>query len=694
MKKLITIFLFILINCLSDAYAQEDSLKTIDLDDVVVTATRNERQLSKIPMMVNLVKKEQIQQMGSLRLNEILQEQTGLAIVTDHGQGIQMQGFDPDYTLILIDGEPIIGRTAGTLELSRLAVGNIKQIEIIKGPCSSLYGSEALAGVVNIITERPDDISGTLTARYGTNTTTDFSGSFNFRKDKVGVYLFANRYSSEGYDFTPETFGQTIEPFNNYTFQSKLYYDFSNRLKFSISGRFFQENQTANFNLGDAQNPNLIEGKGTIQDYNLNPILDWQLNDKWTTQFRFYASSYETQTNLFYKSDNSLYESTFFRQNFFRAENQTEYFLSDAHIFTFGAGNIWESVEATRYTAKRRFQTQYFFFQYELNPNERWNVVAGGRWDNHSVYGSQFSPKLALQYNISPKIALRASTGVGFKAPDFRQLYLNFTNTVAGYSVYGTEELPAILSELQANGQIAGLLLDPSVIGNIQAETSISYNVGFKVQVNEKTRWEVNAFRNDISNLIETQIFAVRTGGQNIFSYRNLNQVFTQGIESNLSYQVLPSLKFSLGYQYLEAKDKEVLKQIENGELFRRNPNTLATTRVKKSDYRGLFGRSRSMLNCKIFYDNVEKGISANLRGIYRSRYGFADRNGNLILDADNEYVAGYWTWNLSVAKDFWENRLRLQLGCDNLLDFRDEVNIPNLAGRLLWINLQLQLKK
>src|SRR3546814_3425835 len=107
-----------------------------------------------------------------VRLDDDLVEQTGLTLVSDHSTGFQMQGFDPDYTRILLDGQPLIGRTTGTLELSRVAVGNIERIEIVKGPSSSLYGSEALAGVINIITRDPEiGARGTLSARYGSNQT-------------------------------------------------------------------------------------------------------------------------------------------------------------------------------------------------------------------------------------------------------------------------------------------------------------------------------------------------------------------------------------------------------------------------------------------------------------------------------------------------------------------------------------------
>ncbi len=687
----IFIYLIVLIFC-HQVYAQEDSLRNIDLNEIIVTATRGERLLSAVPMPVTLIGQAQIKQMGSLRLNEILQEQTGLAIVNDHGQGVQMQGFNPDYTLILIDGEPLIGRTAGTLELSRLAVGNIKQIEIVKGPSSSLYGSEALAGVINIITENPRKTKLSFTSRYGTNQTADFGLSASFRQEKLGGNIFINRYGSTGYDFTPNTFGQTVEPFHNYTLQSKWTYDFSDRVRLNLSGRYFVETQDSRFQLGNQENAQKVEGFGRVRDYNFNPTLDWRVNDRLKTQFRIYHSVYQTDSELKYTLDNQLFEETFFTQTFLRPEVQADYYLSDQHQLTLGIGNIWESVEATRYTQKRQFETRYIFAQYEFVPNQKWDIILGGRFDAHTVYGSQFSPKLSIQYQASDRFSLRTSVGRGFKAPDFRQLYLNFTNAVAGYSVFGTEELPNILAQLEAQGQLAGVFLDPSQVGNLQAESSWAFNLGFQYKPHQKITWNFNLFRNDVSNLIESQIVATRTSGQNIFSYRNLNSIFTQGLETDVSYKLVPHLTFSVGYQYLVAKDKEILAQIDNGELFRFNPQAQQTERLERADYGGLFGRSRNMLNLKLFYDNHDKGFTANLRAIYRGKYGFGDLNGNLILDQDNEYVEGFWTLNFATSQEFWKKRLRGQIGIDNLLNFSNQTQIPSLAGRLIWASVQMSL--
>lgn len=133
-----------------------DSLWSVELPPVVVTATRSARQLQNVPVPTTIISKEAVREQGALRLSELLAEQTGLTLIQDLGTGIQLQGLDAAYTLILIDGEPVIGREGGTLDLERLTVAGLERVEIVRGPLSSLYGSEALAGVINLITREPE----------------------------------------------------------------------------------------------------------------------------------------------------------------------------------------------------------------------------------------------------------------------------------------------------------------------------------------------------------------------------------------------------------------------------------------------------------------------------------------------------------------------------------------------------------
>lgn len=668
-----------------------DSIRPKQLDDVVVTATRTERNMGALPMPVTVIGQPQIRQSGSLRLNDILREQTGLAIVNDHGQGLQVQGFGPDYTLILVDGEPLVGRTAGTLDLNRLPVGNIRQIEIVKGPSSSLYGSEALAGVVNIITDNPGRTSGSLSARYGANRTSDLAGDVSLKRGKTGLYLFGNRYQSGGYDLSPETAGNTVSPFLNHTLSGRLTTAFGRRLKLSVSGRYFAEQQDNAFSLTDQR---VVAGEGTVREYTLNPVLTQQVSDRWKLTYRYYRTGYQTTTGLAYQDTREAYDDSYFRQTFNRAEVVTEHTIRNRHFLTVGAGFIGEGVEATRYPGQQQFTTRYGFAQVEWVPTQRFTLIAGGRFDAHSQYAAQFSPKLSARYELSQTVALRGGAGVGFKAPDFRQLYLNFDNAVAGYSVFGTQEVAAGIARLQQQGQIADILLDPTRFGSIKAESSMAVNLGAVADFQKKHDWplrlSLNLFRNDIQDLIETQVVARKTNGQNVFSYTNLSRVFTQGAEIDGSYRLAlgtGQLTISSGYQLLEAKDKAVIDNIRNGQLFRRNPVTLRTERVQLADYGGLLNRSRHMANLKVFYELPKRGLSASVRGIYRSRYGFADTNGNLILDEAGEYVPGYVTWHLTAAKTI--NSLTIQAGVDNLTGYTNPQYIPSLAGRLWYASLR-----
>jgi len=690
-----------------------DSLKAKELESVIVTATRNERMMGNLPMPVSLVSKATIKGMGSVRLNDVLTEQTGLVVVPQingQGNGIQVQGFNPDYTLILIDGEPIIGRLTGSLELSRITVGNIKQIEIVKGPSSSLYGSDALAGVINIITEKPKGNKATASLRYGTNNTLDVNGDVSLTAGKLGVYVFANRYHTDGYDLSPQNYGKTVSPFTNYTLNSRISYKFNSKTDLSIAGRFFNEDQIFRFEVESGGDVIRTAGIGNTNDWNFNPVLTHRFSDRFKVVGRYYNTHYKTATNLTLESDGSQYYQDDFKQSFERPEFNAEYYFNDRNILTVGGGFIKETVQTSRYSDEttRKQGTQYGFFQHEWIPKDRLTVIAGGRYDYNTIYGSQFSPKLSSRYELNKNLTFKASGGVGFKSPDFRQLYFNFNNSAAGgYSVLGTEVAVLRLKELDAAGQIDTYLFDPTLLGNLQAERSVSINAGAHATLWPSLTMDMNFFHNSINNLIETQAVAITNSGQSIYSYRNIQRAYTQGIESNFSYPVAKHLSLSVGYQLLYAKDKDVAKAVRDGNVYARDANTLVTRRLKPSEYFGLYNRSRHTGNVKLFYSNKENGLEASLRVIYRGKYGIgdirgniqgedvpsSDRNSNSILDTDDSFVQGYFLTNISVAK-MWKPGIRTQLGIDNIFNHTEPIFIPNLPGRLLYVSVSYSISQ
>jgi outer membrane receptor for ferrienterochelin and colicins len=678
------------------AFAQRDTTgkdSTKQLKEVVVTGTRTAKSLQQVPIPITRITSEEIKKRGLLRLNEVLSEQTGINILDDpHGQGIQIQGFDPAYTLILIDGLPLIGRSTGILELSRITTNNIDRIEIVKGPTSSLYGSEAMAGVVNIITAEPaKGFSGGVAGRYGTNKNADISLNSSYKTDKFYISGFANRNSSGGYSLQPASGIPTVSPFHGYTLNGKTAYRFDDNTSLKLSVRYFTNDQDSRFSVDDNR---FASGKGTEKDFNIAPVLTHRFSKKDVSVLQLYRSVYKTNSDIRYEDNNEVYDQTYFIQTFNRAEVQNDYALQDNLKLTAGVGGQYETVEATRYTKQQSFTSGYGYFQADWIPVKKLDIIAGGRFDAHSVYKSQLSPKLAASYALSDKLTILGSAGKGYKAPDFRQLYLNFTNAEVGYSVFGYEEAQAGITRLQQEGQIETVLIDPSTLKRLNAESSTAFNFGFRYKPVTKLYWTANLFRNNISNLIETAAIALKTNGQSVFSYFNLNKVYTQGVETDVTYQLWKPLQVGGGFQYLEAYDQDVLDQIKAGKVFTKDPETNLTKLLKRSDYGGLLGRSKYTYNIRLNYNEEKTGINTSLRAIYRGRYGYKDSDGNGIVNRDDEYTNGYMLINASVSKLFMNNALRLQLTAQNLFNHKDPQVILNLPGRLIYAGLAYNFNK
>lgn len=686
MKKLF-FFSFYSLNfflCFSQE-TQVDSLKTNQLNEVVVTATRTERNLSSLPLPTSIITSDAISKAGVTKLNEILFEQTGLITIPDFGgvEGIQVQGLDAAYTLILIDGVPLVGRSAGTLDLSRISVGNIDRIEIVKGASSSLYGSEALAGVINIITKKPkkDVLSGSASYRYATFETHDTNTNLIWKNNKFSGSFFANYFATKGYDLNESTPEKTVEPFHNFTFQPKFYYDFSKDLKLIVGTRFYNQKQDYKSIISDEN----YEGKSTINEWNSQFKVIQKWNSTMNYEYEIYTTNYKT--NEFLKdSNNQLFEDSFYNQWLFRPEIRTTISINGNKLMG-GIGMNNESLDRSYFTSRITFNSQYAFLQYDYNPTKKWNILTGFRYDNHNQYQSQFSPKLAVNYKVTSNLSLKSSVGYGFKAPDFRQLYFDFTNSAVGYTVFGYNVAEARLNELENQGQILFKTNGIAFNNALKPESSININLGSYYEKG-RFKWETNLFYNTISNLIDTKVIAQKTNGQNVFSYFNIDKIFTYGIENNLHYNFSNDLKFSLGYQYLIAKDKSVLESLEKGEIFARNQNTLASFQLKKTDYFGLLNRSKHTANFKILYTIPTLKTSINLRVFYRSKYGILDSNNNQILDDYDAFVQGYFLTNLSITKEITK-KVAILFGANNLFDFTNPNEISNLSGRQVFARLQ-----
>lgn len=670
--------------------AIKDTLQ-MDGDSVVVTATKSERKLSNVTVPVTIINAKQIQQTGAIRLTDILKEQTGLTMTSGFGVGVKLQGLSPDYTIILINGEPLVGRTAGVLDLNRVALGNIKKIEIVKGPSSSLYGSEAMAGVINIITDASYHIPVQSSLRYGTYKTLDASVSTAIKAKSFFYQGFYNNYSTDGYSIRPFTSSRVTTPIKRFSTNQQIKINISDKTNLLIGARFADELVKNEISVSNGGITVTSNGEEHITDYNFSASLNHRFSNALKSSLRAYQTNYDLKQSLLTVSGEPYVD--ILNHLFRRLENQTEWIVNKKLTGIFGAGAAWEGVKSSRYDSEKVRKSnsiQYGFTQWEFIPNNKLIVIGGIRFDRNETFASAWSPKLSILYKINKTNKLKLSVGQGFKAPDFRQLYLDFTNAAAGsYSVYGSAQAQKVIGRLNELGQIGALYDNFYQLKALQPEYSTGIHFTWEYEPNTKTFISAQVFRNDIKNLIEVQQVGAYVSGAQIYSYLNIGRAFTTGFELEAKYQIVKGLLVSGGYQYLKTGDKDQIAEIKTGTVFSRDANGYSQ-RLLLKNYVGLPNNSKHKIQLKINYYSTN-GFFANVRALYRSKWAVNNTNGNSVFDEGDDFAKGYVSLHSSIGKDY-NNGFGIQVGADNITNYVDMINLPNLPGTTFFATIKYQI--
>jgi outer membrane receptor for ferrienterochelin and colicins len=384
-----------------------------------------------------------------------------------------------------------------------------------------------------------------------------------------------------------------------------------------------------------------------------------------------------------------------FFQHIIKPEVQFETTTKKGNKYISGFGAYFETIDASRYSGKQALQTLYTFSQKEWTWKENKNtLIAGIRLDKRTDFALNFSPRVAYAYKPNNKLKLTASVGTGFKAPDFRHMYLNLANQQIGYTLVGNNILGEQLNRMQQQG-----LLNTSSdirgfqnLPNLKPEYSVGVHIGASYTHN-KTKASIGIFRNEIDNLIDVYTLdkVLKVNGGNIWSYRNINRVFTQGVEIDFQYNISKQIQFNAGYQYLIAKDKDIVDRINQGKAYYRDPSTLETRQVTQRDYFGLPNRSRNTYNVKLLFTDKSSKFNAYIRVLYRGQFGIETTNGKLIMSDSRDMIEGFYQVNISTAYTFNKN-LQVQLGCENLTNYTNVLQMPNIAGRLFFLNINYNL--
>lgn len=656
-------------------------------------------------MPVQVITRREIELMGSRRLDEVLKEQTGVAVVNDvssgsRASGVQIQGFSSNYIMVLVDGQPLLGRNSGNFDLSRISVTNIERIEIIKGATSCLYGSDALGGAINIITRQ-----GALTPQaqasvlYGSLNIVDATveAETPFANQRGSVVISGNYYRTDGYNTDDKymNLGTTIAPYDNYSFQGRGRYRISDDGTFGLTARYAQRNSTMYNGWSSDQ---LIKDTQQDKDLHLAANYDHSFQSGLRTMSRYFYTYYQNDMQAEWIRQSSLISVERFTQQVHRFEQQFAYAHSTTLKFTGGLGGSIELMNSKDFDNEKNLQTGFAYLQTEWSPLSRLHTTLGLRYDLTNIYDNRLSPSLGLQYEITPTLTAKAGVGAGFKAPDYKMRYQVFYNPSANYMVIGADKVQDVIQAMEDNGEISHVnryILDLAA-NNLKSENSISSNIGFVWAPTQKTRTEVSGFYHRINDQISTVSVATGTRLNQLYTYRNLPKVVNKGVEISTAYQLIPDLELSAGYQYLIAKDLSVLDSIRanvypyNKDII--NPNTGESHAPTVKDYWGLEDRSKHMFNFKALYQYRPWDLNFNLRVNIRGKYAFQETTTNQFIDKYDAFVPSHTLVNLTVEKNLWDRKLTLRLIADNLFDYTHRYMLGQ-PGRVILGGLTYRIK-
>lgn len=427
------------------------------LDEVVITGTRTPKPLKEVPVLTRVITEENIQQLNPPDLKTLLEfELPGLQFGQAHGSGLpelQFQGAAGGYVLFLLDGERLAGEgSSNNIDYTRIDVDNIKRIEIVKGPMSTLYGSQAMGGVVNIITKDADrPFTGNISAQYSDKGDQKYSVSGGTRLDRFSSYTtfsyrFRDAYSvddEEGFVTktelpdgtiirdTSDVLSTNVKGYKVWQVDQKFGYSFTDDLKLNFGGSYYNNH---------VQQVYENKKQDVYSTYTINPSLYYTLNDDHWLSLSYlmenYEKRYEYQT---LPSDKIFGDLT----NTLRLNYSGQ--LGGKHILTAGfeintqrLQHYWfDNGSGKKFDA----QTYVLYLQEDWKVSDRFSLVAGVRSDCHNDYGFHASPKISLMYRVGV-LALRGGYGMGLRIPSLKELHSEYDMGGQGmFMIYGNEDL-------------------------------------------------------------------------------------------------------------------------------------------------------------------------------------------------------------------------------------------------------------
>ena len=585
------------------------------MDELVVTATRLATPRGRVASAVTVITAEDIQRRQYRSVAQALRSVPGLHVVQTGGPGQQtsvfMRGANSNHTLVLIDGieasDP--SSPAGAVDFSSLWLDNIERIEIVRGPQSTLYGSDAIGGVIHITTRRGEgDLHGSGKLEGGSDNTFNQQASVAGSSDKVNYSFGVTHIDTDGDSVTPSRLRNGVsaedDNYENWTTSARLGIELTDTLEVNFFGRYIDSETDLDPELFDP-----AFGSGTTEDrdakldqteYLLRGEARAQLLDGlWEATFSTSYTDYDRKNRNDRQSPTETLTRTDFDGDKTKFELKNDFYPTDEHILTLGLETEKENMNAGGFSDFGGFivgeetdadsRNNAAYAQDQFSYGESIFGTVGIRYDDSDDFGSEVTYRVAPVYvHRQTNTRLKASMGTGFKAPTLFQTD-GFSPNIFGSFFRGNPDL------------------DP--------EKSFGWEVGIEQTLwNERLNAGATWFKSDIDDLMQV-VFDPSFNS----TYVNIDEADIRGVEAFIHTQPFESLAVRLDYTWTDAEDDN------SGEQLLRRPKHKLDLDV---EYRPV---PRASINLAVNYVSDNKDIS-------RETSGTINGDNYVVLDVAAEY--------------------------------------------------------
>jgi len=495
--------------------AQAANNDEINLPETLVTATRSETVKNELASASTVYTREDIERLQVRTLPDLLKGSAGLDVVQNGGYGqpssVFIRGTDPSHVLVLIDGIKAGSISLGTAAFELIPVDQIERVEIIRGPQSSLYGSEAIGGVIQIFTRKgkqTEKSSISVEAGGGSYDTHREAGNISGRWQNTWYNVGVSNLESNG--FAP----QVVAPigvsnrggYNNTAVNARVGHQFDHNAK--LEAFFMRAEGQQQFSGFDIDAPNHKQFVNQV----VGTAMEMDVIDRWHSSLTF-GQTLDEGKNL---GSSTPIKNSIFNTTRWNASWLNKLILSDKYTATFGTDYRVDELDGNQgFTKKSRYDVGVFG---ELHSKllDRHFLNGSLRWDKNQAFGDYVTGNIGWRFNWDYGLSAFASFGNAFKAPTFNDLYY----PLDAWGYYGNSGLKPENSKT--------------------AEVGVSGN-------HSKFNWELRAYHTDIDNLI-TWI--------GYFTPVNVNKAQIDGIEAELSTEIL-GWTHKLNGNLLSPRDRE-----------------------------------------------------------------------------------------------------------------------------------------